>query len=359
MRIRFALTLLAALCDLTAQPRPSPVRSPEVHADRKVTLRVLAPQAREVTVNLDYTGDKPAMTKGDGGVWSVTLGPLEPSLYIYSFNIDGVAVPDPVNPFLKPRARTSASIMEIPAPGPVFWDAREVPHGRVEINYRSSKVTGDTRAYLVYTPPGYANSKARYPVLYLLHGNNDTAQGWTLVGRANFILDNLLAAKQAVPMIVVMPFGHAAPYGASNNGELFERYLLEDVMPAVESGYRIAPGRASRAIAGLSMGGGQSLSIGLGHLDLFSHVAAFSAAVPRNPETAFAGVLQDAKAANGRLKLLWFACGKGDSLFGRSEQLAALLESRGVRHTWVPTEGVHNFAAWQKYLHQLAPLLFR
>ena len=157
--------------------------------------------------------------------------------------------------------------------------ARDVPHGKVEINWEKSKaIHGETRAIWIYTPPGYEKNSQRYPVLYLFHGSNDTAAGWTMAGDANFILDNLIAEKKAAPMIVVMPFGHATPFGVPaaagsvSNDELFEEYVLKDVIPTVEAGYRVAPGRTNRAIAGLSMGGGQSLKIGVGHLDLFSAV---------------------------------------------------------------------------------------
>ena len=353
--------LLALMCCslLPSQP-PKPVVSPEVHPDRTVTFRVRAPKATEVTMNMDWSGDHPALKKDSEGVWSVTLGPLEPSIYIYSFNIDGVAVPDPINPRVKLRAQTSASLLEVPSGKSEVWEPRDVPHGVVEINWQKSKVIdGETRWYWVYTPPDYDKSNKRYPVLYLLHGNNDTPAGWTMVGNANFVLDNLLAEKKMVPMIVVMPYGHAAPYGARNNSEMFEDYLLKDIIPAIEARYRVAPGRQNRALAGLSMGGGQALSIGFGHLDLFSAIGAFSAAVPRDFETQFAEVLKDPKATNDKLKLVWFACGRDDSLFGRAEQLSATLRKHGIKHTFVPTPGVHNFTVWRQYLAEMAPLLFR
>jgi enterochelin esterase family protein len=217
----------------------------------------------------------------------------------------------------------------------------------------------------LYTPPGYdQNPKRKYPVLYLLHGSNDTAAGWVTVGSANYILDNLIAAGKAEEMIVVMPFGHAAPYGsprelAARNTELFEKYLLEDVKPMVESRFRVKPGSANRAIVGLSMGGGQSLTIGFDRLDLFSAIGAFSAAAPQDFEERFAKQLADPAAVNKQLDLLWFACGKDDRLMERSEKLSALLEAKGVKHTFKPTAGVHNYAAWRSYLAETVPLLFR
>src|SRR6187401_2726176 len=208
------VTVTAAACFAQA-PRADSLVSPEVHPDRRVTFRVRAPKAAEASLFGDWMAPntQQSLTKDDQGVWSATLGPLEPGLAIYTFTIDGVTTPDPVNPRIKLRARTSASLVDVPGNPPELWQARDVPHGTVGVNWEKSKVCGDTRAYYVYTPPGYKTGpwSKRYPVLYLLHGNNDTAAGWTDVGKANFILDNLIAEKRAEPMIVVMPFGHAVP----------------------------------------------------------------------------------------------------------------------------------------------------
>jgi len=364
---------LLALAGASGQaPRREPavndtLKSPEVSAGHRVTFRIWAPKAQEVTLTGDWLGSAPPpkLTKDERGVWSITLGPFEPSIYIYNFTVDGVAIPDPVNPRIKLRARTSASLVEVMDDAPAFWEARDVPHGAVEIDWEKSKaIQGETRAIWVYTPPDYAKSTRRYPVLYLLHGSNDTAAGWTMAGNANFVLDNLLADGKAVPMIVVMPFGHATPFGVPvppggmTNDALFEDYLLKDAIPTVEARYRVAPGRQSRAIAGLSMGGGQSLRIGLGHLDLFSAVASFSGAVPGDFETRFAALLKDSKDTNEKLKVLWIGCGQQDSLFGRSKGLSELLAKYQVKHIFHPTDGVHNYTVWRKYLAEYAPLLF-
>lgn len=361
------LTLfLAPPASPQAPARDTPV-SPEVHPDRRVTFRILAPRASEVLLAMDYMspGEREKMTKDGEGVWSATIGPLEPTVYIYSFIVDGMNIADPVNPNIKLRARTSASMVEVPAAAPAIWEPRDVPHGTVEINWQRSKVLdGQTRWVWVYTPPGYEkNVKRRYPVLYLFHGSNDTAGGWTLAGHANFILDNLLAEQKAVPMILVMPFGHAVPYGVRggpvNNTDLFEEYLLNDVMPLIESRYRVAPGRESRAIAGLSMGGGQALTIGFRRLDRFSAIGAFSAAAQEDFEKEFAQVLAAPEDTNAKLKVLWLACGKQDRLLERSQRLSALWTSRGIKHTYRATEGAHVFRVWREYLGEFAPLLFR
>ncbi len=346
----------------------STLQSPEVSPDHHATFRIFAPKASEVTLTGDWLGSTPppALSKDESGVWSVTLGPFEPSIYIYSFNVDGMSIPDPVNPAIKLRARTSASLLEVDDDPPAFWEPHDVPHGMVEINWEKSKViNGETRAFWVYTPPGYAKTNRRYPVLYLLHGSNDTPAGWTMVGNANFVLDNLLAEGKIRPMIVVTPFGHATPFGVRvpeggvTNDALFEDYLLKDVIPTVEARYRVAPGRENRAITGYSMGGGQSLRIGLGHLDLFSAIGSFSGAVSADFETRFADLLKNSKSTNQKIKTLWFGCGRQDSLFGRSEKLSELLTKYQIKHTFYPTDGVHNFTLWRKHLVQFAPLLFR
>ena len=364
MKPFIGLLLLHSLVAFAQTSRVDTLVSPEVHPDRRVTFRVRATDATEVSLFGDWMAPetKQAMTRDGQGIWSATAGPLEPGLAIYTFTIDGVTTPDPVNPRIKLRARTSASLVDVPGYPPELWEVRDVPHGAVEINWAKSQIIGDTRVYDVYTPPGYNPARSvRYPVLYLLHGNNDTAAGWTDVGKANFILDNLIAEKKAVPMIIVMPWGHAVPYGGaqSNNTATFERYLVEEVMPQVEGKYRVAHGRENRAIVGLSMGGGHALQIGLSHLDLFSAVAAFSSAVPGSFESRFQALLDDPEGTNKKLKLLWIGCGRQDSAFERNQKLSELLSAHKVRNTFYPTAGLHNFAIWRRYLVEVAPLLFR
>ena len=360
------LLLLLALLPIHAQN--TQLQSPEILPDRRVTFRLAAPNADQVGVFIDSmkANTQEPMAKNDDGVWSATLGPLPPGIYIYHFIVDGLNIADPVNPKIKLRARTSASLLEIPGDPSEYCEPRDVPHGTMHINFhQATALGGETREVWVYTPPGYElNSTRRYPVLYLLHGSNDTPAGWSTVGRANFTLDNLLADKKAREMIVVTPFGHAVPFGASRdsgrqNTPEFEQYLLKDVLPMIEKKYRVAPGRQNRAIAGFSMGGGHALHIGLGRLDLFSSVAALSAGVPQDFETRFASLLSDPQTTNRKLNLLWIACGKDDFLFEASQKLHATLEARGIRHTYLPTEGAHTFNVWRAHFAELAPLLFR
>ncbi|MDQ6666128.1 MAG: alpha/beta hydrolase-fold protein [Acidobacteriota bacterium] len=353
----------------TAWPQqPAALVSPEVMKDGKVIFRIAAPRASNVTFYGDWmpVGTEEKMAKDSSGVWSVTTGPLTPSIYLYSFTVDGVTMADPINPRIKLRSRTSASMVEVPANPPALWEARDVPHGNVEINWeRATALGGETRSMWIYTPPGYERELTRrYPVLYLFHGSNDTAAGWTMAGGANFILDNLIAEKKAVPMIVAMPYGHAVPFDAprseqAKNTSLFEDYLLRDAMPLVESKYRVVKNRDSRAIAGLSMGGGQSLAIGFRHLDLFSGIGAFSAAVPGDFETRFSEALKHPAATNEKIKTLWIGCGRQDSLFERSRKLSDLLDANKIRHTFRASEGAHTYTVWREYFAELVPLLFQ
>ncbi len=364
------LCFVVLLTDMSSAqpPQPPNLVSPEINPDRRVTFRLRAPKASDVSVFGDWlpVGTQEKMTKDDAGVWSVTVGPLDPSIYIYAFNVDGNPIADPINPRIKLRARTSASLLEVSGDTPGLWQARDVPHGAVEINWeKSAALNGETRWIWIYTPPGYDKDRnRRYPVLYLFHGSNDTAAGWTMAGGANFIVDNLIAEKKAVPTIVVMPFGHAVPFGSpremqAKNTLIFEDYLLKDVIPLVDSKYRVAPGRQMRAVAGLSMGGGQSIQIGFSHLDLFSAVGAFSAAVPGDFETRFEQLLNDPKSTNAKLKTIWIGCGKQDSLFPRSQKFSELLTAHKIQNTFRATEGAHTYTVWRQYLGEFVPLLFR
>jgi enterochelin esterase-like enzyme len=346
----------------TTQPA-STLISPEVRPDRTVTFRIYAPKAKDVSLFADWVpiGTTRPMTPDGKGVWSITQGPLPPGIYIYTFTVDGITVPDPVNPKIKLRWRTSASLVDVPGKDEL-WEPRDVPHGKVEINYHKSNVLNETRPAWVYTPPGYTHdTSARYPVLYLFHGSNDTAAGWTTVGGANFILDNLIAEKRAVPMIVVMPYGHTVPYTAprseqSKNNSLFEHYVIEDLSPLIEREYRTKSGRENHAVAGLSMGGGHALQIGLHHLDQFSAIAAFSSATPPDFESR---VKSDSPQLNEKLKLLWISCGRDDPAFARWQRLDSVMTDQKLRHTFWPTDGAHTFSVWRASLAEFAPLLFR
>jgi enterochelin esterase-like enzyme len=362
----------AASSAIGQQPGPSaPLRSPQVNPDRTITFRVFAPRATAVSVGGDMIQDQPRrpMTRDSAGVWSVTLGPFAPDLYDYTFQIDDVTVPDPVNPSLTLGPRTASSLIEVPGDSAQPWDARAVPHGTVHINWYHSTALHGLRGVYVYTPPGYEAGTARYPVLYLMHGAGFTQEGWTTTGRANFMLDNLIAEGRARPMIVVMPYGHPQTVTTlglneppERGADLVEQDLLQTVLPLIEHTYRVFTDADHRAIAGFSMGGNQSLTIGLTHPGLFHWVAGFSAAIPRQPqalETRFAQVLDHPDASNATLKLLWTACGTDDRVwFPPNEAFARLLDTHGVHHTFVTTPGAHQWQVWRRNFIALAPLLF-
>ncbi|HMC62168.1 MAG TPA: alpha/beta hydrolase-fold protein [Candidatus Solibacter sp.] len=353
-----------------AQPpaQPPALRSPEVDSTRRVTFRLRAPKAGEVSVSGEFLDAGKSLQKDDQGVWSVTIGPVAPEIYNYNFTIDGVRTIDPNNPNVKTGSTpgTIASILEVPGEGPAFYDGQAVPHGEIHTHWYQSKSLNALRRVTVYTPPGYDQSApARYPVLYLFHGANADETAWTRLGHVNLILDNLLAAGKAKPFVVVMPFGYGVPPGTpasapGDNTTLFSRDLIEDVIPAIQSKYRVNTSRDQRAIAGLSMGGGESLGIGLNHLDLFSYVAGFSAALrpPGFPKT-FAGLVANPQEANQKLHLLWVGCGNQDSLFAPAKSFSAFLEEHQIKHTFRETPGAHTWMVWRRYLNELAPLLFQ
>jgi len=348
-----------------AAPQPPPY---EVHPDRTVLLRLRAPDAAGVKLNGDFLQGSRDMTKGEDGVWTVTVGPLAPAVYNYTFTVDGVRGIDPVNPMVKLGDRSSESMFEVPGDQPAPYDIQNVSHGTVHINWYPSATVGALRSIYVYTPPGYEQSKSRLPVLYLLHGSGDTESGWVEIGRANLILDNLIAAGTAKPMIIVMPYGRPLPdvmlipsagRGPANANNEFAKDLLDDVIPYVEKLYRVSSKPDDRAIAGLSMGGGQALQIGTSHLDTFHYIGAFSAGGRGNPEETYKDFLADPAAANKKLKVFYIACGKADALFAGSQALSEALDKRQIKHQFAPSEEGHVWRNWRNYLTAFAPELFR
>jgi enterochelin esterase-like enzyme len=365
----FLFLLSTAVWSQAQPPAPAPVTSPEVHADNTVTLRFRDPGAHEVMLALE--GAKPApMQKDDQGVWSLTTGPLDPDFYGYSFVDDGVGLIDPSNPLMKPNLLHTTSQVHVPGPASLPWEIGDGPHGLVHHHFYKSGVVGDQRDFYVYTPPGYdPRAKRTYPVLYLLHGFSDDASGWTAVGRANVILDNLIAQGKAKAMIIVMPLGYGAPEIVAPgprafapelrklNYDRFAQALFTEVMPQVEAAYRVSKDRGSRAIAGLSMGGAESLLTGLNNLDKFAWVGAFSSGgLTEDFSAQFAGL--DAKA-NEKLRVLWISCGTDDGLIAANRKVRAWLDSKGVHNTGIETPGGHVWMVWRRNLAEFSGLLFR
>lgn len=352
-------------------PRPPWLVTPEVHSDNSVTFRFLAPNAQEVKLAREGTDPLP-MQKDDKGVWTVTTAPLPPDYYGYSITVDGVRLLDPFNHGLVPNLLSPGNFVHVAGPPSLPWEVNDVPRGEIHHHFYNSAVAGDERDFYVYTPPGYdAAAKKTYPVLYLLHGYSDDASGWSAVGRANVILDNLIAQGKAKSMIVVMPLGYGTMEmvrvgwgGLSNHPDVreesfrkFRDALLTEVMPKVETEYRVSKDRKSRAIAGLSMGGAESLRTGLNALDKFAWIGSFSAGgLPEPFDSDFPGL--DAKA-DQQLKLLWIACGTEDRLITPNRNLREWLKTKGINHTDIETPGMHTWMVWRRNLAEFAGLLFR
>ncbi len=341
--------------------RPPAIVSPELAEDRRVTFRLMAPKATEVLVVGQWNEGRVPLVKGSNGLWSATTGPIEPGVWEYSFQVDGLAMIDPGNPAIKPMRAPRTSILSVPGQPPLLCEFQDVPHGVVHQHTYRSKSLDRVRELVVYTPPGYEQAGATFPTLYLQHGSGDNQATWVAHGKAHWILDNLIAQGRAKPMVVVMMDGHAALGGGErmmqNYISLFERDLLEDVLPFIEKTYRVKTDATSRAIVGLSMGGGQSLGIGLRHTDRFAWVGGFSSAIPDTDSIAES--LAHADATNQQLKLLWIACGKDDFLLKRNTDFIALLTEKKIQHTWKQSEGAHSWPVWRGYLAEFAPLLFQ
>ena len=374
--IRLVSLILLVGTIARVQTPPGPVTSPEVLADHRVTFRLRAPNAKEVSVEIEGGGKPLAMQKDAEGIWSATSEPLAPDYYGYSFLIDGVTTLDPSNSAVIPNFLYRANELHIPPASAkdsasLPWEMANVPHGEIHQHFYQSKVVGDDRDYFVYTPPGYdPRGKQTYPVLYLLHGYSDDASAWTAVGRANVILDNLIARGKAKPMLIVMPLGYGAPEVLLPNSGIFhdpvitqrnfDRFrdaLLTEVIPRVEAEYLVRKDRESRAIAGLSMGGAESLSTGLNNLNEFAWIGAFSSGgIRKNFDKEFPGL--DA-SANSRLRLLWIACGTDDNLIELSRSFRSWLASKDIHHADIETPGAHTWLVWRRNLTEFAQLLFR
>jgi len=362
-----------------AQFGPSPVPqfiSPEVSAERMVTFRIYAPNAKAVKLSGTDIPDNPQgidTRKDDQGVWSVTLGPMEYGAYRYNFNVDGVSVIDPRSPLVSESNDNVWSMFYIP--GAEFMDVRDVPHGAVaSVTYFSTSLNRFRRMH-VYTPPGYESGRGRYPIFYLLHGAFDCDDSWSSVGRAGFILDNLIADGKAKPMVVVMPAGHTGPFRMGDPlpaVDAFIKDFVTDIMPYAEKHYRVYRNRKNRAIAGLSMGGGHSLNIGIPHLDEFAYIGVFSSGIfgitgpgPGAPadqgeswEQQHLQVLDDARLKRG-LKVFWFATGKDDFLLDTTRATVAMFKKHGFDVDYHESAGAHTWFNWREYLREFAPLLFQ
>jgi enterochelin esterase-like enzyme len=369
------LTLLLALAaplSLTAQD-PARLRSTVVNADHTVTFSYKDAAATKVTLALDGVAKPIPMEKDASGVWTVTTQPLTPEIYGYHFEADGDKRLDPNNPHFTINLVNASNLITVPGDTPQPWEDTNVPHGTLHHHiYNTNAVLGlpeNQSAYFVYTPPGYdEKAKKPYPVLYLLHGWSDSDAGWSAVGRANLIFDNLIAQGKIKSMVVVMPLGYGDlsfvrthgvwddPTAIDHNTDLFTKALLTEILPRVEAEYRVSKDRNDRAIAGLSMGGLESLQIGLTHTGQFSWIGGFSSAV-QNLDYEKALSPLDPKSAN--LHLLWIACGTEDGLIKPNRRLVDFLKTKDMPVTQIETPGLHTWMVWRDNLIHFTPLLFQ
>jgi enterochelin esterase family protein len=316
-------------------------------------------------------GQGSAMTKDPNGVWEITIGPLDAGAYRYNFNVDEVSVIDPRNSSTSESNMNTWSLVYVP--GSDFMDTKEVPHGAVaEVTYYSKSLNRFRRMH-IYMPPGYESGEDKYPVFYLLHGAFDCDDSWTSMGRAGFIMDNLIAAKKAKPMVVVMPAGHTGPFtfgGPRPAVDEFVQDFRSDVRPYVEKNYRVYTDRQNRAVAGLSMGGGHTLNIAIPNLEDYAYVGVFSSGIfslnPRSPQSQQGPSWEeqnkdklDDPGLKKDLKLLWFATGKEDFLVETTKATVELFKKHGFNVVYEETDGAHTWINWRNYLNELAPQLFQ
>ena len=348
------------------------VKSPEINPDGTVTFRLKSATAQKVEVRLGMFAEAKTipLVRNDAGIWTVTTPTLTPDIYPYTMLVDGVEFIDPgVHQFVPNFLQQNGMFLVPGSPAPT-WEVAAVPHGALHRHFYKSALVGDTRDYYVYTPPDYdPRAKTEYPVLYLLHGFSDDASAWTAVGRANVILDNLIAQGKVKPMVIVMPFGYGRPEildggwsGVhqeplwSQNVSRFRDTLIQEVLSQVEKEYRVSRKRENRAVAGLSMGGAESLLTGLTNLDKFAWIGAFSSAIFDKYDETF----PELKASDAaRLKLFWIGCGKQDGLLQHNRDFQSWLKTKNIKFTAVESEGSHNWQVWRRYLTDFTQLLFR
>ena len=392
MKVGWLAIVIGLACTLSlgqSQPRlPSTnipdAEYPRLNSDLSATFRVQAEQAQKVQLLMELGQSTYDMAKGQDGYWEVTTKPLLPGFHYYAISVDGFASNDPGSKVFF-AARKEVSGLEVPGPDSDFFAVKDVPHGTVRTQWYLSKTTGETRRIFVYTPPGYDQSTQRYPVLYLQHGYGEDEAGWSDQGHENFILDNLIAGHQAVPMIIVNENGmtgvHFQPPPPPRAGDtrnapppvtsvahffMDERYaavdgvISHDLIPYIDAHFRTIPAREHRALAGLSMGGAQALRIGLNHLDEFAYLGAFSPAIAIT-DTAkdYDGALADPAKINQQLRLLWIGIGSSDFLLNPVQQSHEVLQRAGIKHVWVESSGAHVWTVWRKYLADFAPRLFQ
>ena len=358
MKIIFILMFIATypLHALMAQ-RPPSISSPDVHNDNTITFRYFSRNAKKVMLSGEFLKEPKPLVQDTSGIWSITVGPVEPDIYPYNFVVDSVALADPNNSNIFANERFKRSIVEIPGNVPLVHSLQNVPHGKITYRLYPSKTLGTTRPLIVYTPPGFdPNGKIKYPVLYLIHGGSDTEETWTKVGRANLIADNLIAQKKAVPMIIVMPYGNVRPAPMPD----FTKDVLNDIIPFVESNYPVLTDSKSRAVAGFSVGGGQTLNIGLPNTDKFGWVCSYAPFTATEEFTRNFGNYQpDADKINKQLQLFTISVGTDDFLYESVKKNIALFEEKKLKVKPYIVDGGHTWMNCKKFLATTLQELFK
>lgn len=373
-------SLLISDFALSQPPRGPLVVSPQVLPNKKVTFRYLAPSAKEVRLaGSQFGAANVPMAKDSIGIWSVTVGPIKPDIYPYSFTVDGVTVMDPANVDFFPNERFKASLVDVPGFTPLIHSMRDVPHGSVTYEYYPS-AQGTTGALVVYTPPGYDKDPTKkYPVFYLISGTTDTEETFFKVGRTNLILDNLIAEGKAKPMIIVMPYGNieariaaqkggakpADPTGresadAMSRMKNFAEDMTKNIIPYVDKNYRTVPNRDNRAIGGFSRGGGQTLRTAFWNMDTFSWICCYSAYLPPTEmESSYQSIVSNPDNTNKQLKLLWVSVGTEDFLYNSTAEFLNYLTSKMINYRSLITGGGHTWMNVKTYLAETAQMLFK
>ncbi len=376
----YTCAVLCISCIASGQPPAGPLaRSPQVNPDKTITFRYSAPSAKNVTLSAQFAKGPLAMTKNANGIWTLTTDPVKPDIYPYNFVVDGIQVMDPGNVDFFPNERFKASIVDIPGDTPLIHSIKDVPHGTVTYEYYPS-VEGTTGSLVVYTPPDYEkNATKKYPVFYLISGTTDTEETWFKVGRANFILDNLISEGKAKPMIIVMPYGNVEATIAAQKGVLkqadpagregaeavqransFENDLVNNILPYIETNYRVISNGDNRAVGGFSRGGGQTLRSGFGNMDKFSWICCYSAYLTnKEMESSYKHVYENPGRTNSQLKLLWVSVGNEDFLYKQTVEFMDFLKSKNVNYKSFITTGGHTWMNTKVFLTETAQLLFK
>ena len=352
--ILFAILIIAFSAE--AQ-RSTTIISSDVHSDKSVTFRFSAKNAKEVLLEAQFLKDKLPMQKDESGVWSVTVNSIKPDIYPYCFWVDNTQVNDPNNTEIFANERFKYSLVDIPGDKPLIHSLQNVPHGKISYRYYNSKTLGTTRPLVIYTPPGFdASGKTKYPVLYLIHGGSDTEETWTKVGKANLIADNLIAQGKAKSMIIVMPYGNVRPKAMPD----FTPDVINDVIPFVEANYPALTDSENRAVAGFSVGGGQTLNIGLTNTDKFAYVCSY-APYPETEEFRknFANYSPDAVKINKQLKLFTISVGTEDFLYESVKKNITMFKEKGLKPEGYIVDGGHTWMNCKLYLAKTLQQLFK